>query len=69
MIPEPVDTELFNAARHRALDVMAQDTRFKFLSVFKWEARKGWDILLRSFLAEFSAHDGKAGAALLAFKG
>lgn len=28
---------------------------FAFLSVFKWEARKGWDILLRAFLEEFDA--------------
>jgi hypothetical protein len=69
VIPEPVDTELFNAARHRALDVMAKDSRFKFLSVFKWETRKGWDILLRSFLAEFSALDGKAGVPLVTSEG
>ncbi len=26
---------------------------FRFLSVFKWEMRKGWDILLRAFVEEF----------------
>ena len=26
---------------------------FVFLSVFKWEGRKGWDILLKAFLEEF----------------
>ena len=39
---------------------MAADRRFKFLSVFKWETRKGWDVLLRAFLAEFSPDDGAA---------
>ena len=24
-----------------------------FFSVFKWEGRKGWDILLKAFLEEF----------------
>ena len=26
---------------------------FNFLSVFKWEQRKGWDVLLDAYLAEF----------------
>eukprot|EP00887_Chlorella_sp_A99_P006237 scaffold3.g6237.t1 len=30
---------------------------FVFLSSFKWETRKGWDILLSAFLTEFSAED------------
>ena len=28
-------------------------TPFRFLSVFKWELRKGWDALLRAYFAEF----------------
>jgi len=31
--------------------------KFKFLSIFKWEDRKGWDILLRAFMEEFSSED------------
>ena len=30
---------------------------FRFLSVFKWEKRKGWDILLRAYFQEFTAAD------------
>lgn len=30
---------------------------FVFLSVFKWEQRKGWDVLLKAFLQEFSGAD------------
>lgn len=33
---------------------------FVFLSVFKWEYRKGWDVLLRSYLEEFNSSDGVA---------
>jgi glycosyltransferase involved in cell wall biosynthesis len=33
---------------------------FVFLSVFKWEQRKGWDVLLRAFLQEFSGADDVA---------
>ncbi|GJP65463.1 hypothetical protein CLOP_g22336 [Closterium sp. NIES-67] len=30
---------------------------FVLLSVFKWEQRKGWDVLLRAFLSTFTASD------------
>lgn len=33
---------------------------FVFLSIFKWEHRKGWDILLKAYLQEFSADDNVA---------
>ncbi|KAF5830871.1 hypothetical protein DUNSADRAFT_13931 [Dunaliella salina] len=30
---------------------------FRFLSTFKWEARKGWDVLLAAYLQEFTSQD------------
>ena len=27
------------------------------LQIFKWESRKGWDVLLEAFLSEFTAGD------------
>jgi glycosyltransferase involved in cell wall biosynthesis len=30
---------------------------FKFLSVFRWQERKGWDVLLQAYLQEFDADD------------
>ena len=30
---------------------------FRFLSVFKWEARKAWDILLEAYVTEFKSAD------------
>ncbi|CAI7896503.1 unnamed protein product [Closterium sp. NIES-54] len=30
---------------------------FVFLSMFKWEQRKGWDVLLRAYLSTFTASD------------
>jgi glycosyltransferase involved in cell wall biosynthesis len=30
---------------------------FRFLSVFRWQQRKGWDVLLRAYLSEFTAAD------------
>ena len=32
--------------------------RFSFLSVFKWEERKAWDVLLEAYLREFSRGEG-----------
>lgn len=34
-----------------------QAPRLALLSVFKWEHRKGWDVLLDAYWAAFSAHD------------
>ena len=30
---------------------------FKFVSVFKWEFRKGWDVLVSAFARAFSTKD------------
>jgi hypothetical protein len=30
---------------------------FVFISAFKWELRKGWDVLLQAYLSEFTADD------------
>eukprot|EP00038_Savillea_parva_P025458 m.47762 g.47762 ORF g.47762 m.47762 type:complete len:478 (-) comp6926_c0_seq1:286-1719(-) len=48
-----------DATRGRS-DAAGGDTNvetFRFLSVFKWEERKGWKILLEAFVNEFSAAD------------
>lgn len=57
IVPEAVDTALFDPERMTPLDAMTSDTSFKFLSVFKWEARKGWDVLLRAYFTEFTGRD------------
>jgi hypothetical protein len=49
-MPEAVDTELFDASKHTPLEIMSADKRFKFLSIFKWEARKGWVYLVSSLV-------------------
>lgn len=35
-----------------------QQPPFVFLSIFKWEARKGWEVLLGSYLEEFDSNRG-----------
>ncbi|KAK2971293.1 hypothetical protein RJ640_001319 [Escallonia rubra] len=73
-IVQPVDLEFFDPPKYKPLDIaslgtlvlgstdtnMSQKKQFVFLSVFKWEYRKGWDVLLQSYLKEFSGVDGVA---------
>ncbi|XP_052197870.1 uncharacterized protein LOC127804629 [Diospyros lotus] len=74
-IVEPVDVEFFDPDKCKPLDLASMGTRvlgsttsansnfgkdFVFLSVFKWEYRKGWDVLLQAYLKEFSMGDGVA---------
>jgi glycosyltransferase involved in cell wall biosynthesis len=75
-VVQAVDVAFFDPAKHAALPLpigfsaVLDDARrnhvkpkgqgFVFLSVFKWEQRKGWDVLLRAFLQEFSGADDVA---------
>lgn len=71
-IIQPVDLAFFDPFKVEALDLDAvsslvlgsreliSEGKFVFLSVFKWEYRKGWDVLLRSYLKEFSGVDDVA---------
>ncbi len=56
VIPGAVDAEHFNPERHKPLS-LPNAARFNFLAIFEWSARKGWDVLLASYLREFSAED------------
>ena len=66
VVPEAVSTEFFDPAlvppatraAWRASAAVAAGSAggkepFTFCSVFKWEQRKGWDVLLRGYWAEF----------------
>lgn len=69
VVPEAVDTNLFDPDKYEPLELPGVRTKrkagdagekiedFRFLSVFKWEARKGWDVLLRAFFEEFNETD------------
>lgn len=58
VIPEPIDTFLFDPATAEPLDLpCTSPTAFRFLSVFKWEKRKNWEMLLGAFFEAFSAAD------------
>ena len=45
------------ADANMAAEAMPEKRRYAFLSVFKWEWRKGWDVLLNAYWGEFSIND------------
>ena len=58
-MPQPFDSVLFNPLVTAPMELPERigasgRPAFAFLSVFKWEERKGWDVLLRAYLAEFA---------------
>jgi glycosyltransferase involved in cell wall biosynthesis len=57
VLGEPVDTDLFNPDAVEPLSVISPNDTVRFLSVFKWEYRKGWDVLLKAYLGGFSFNE------------
>lgn len=56
VLPEPIDTSLFDPARTTPFGGLPS-SGYTFLAVGTWCHRKGWDILLRAYFAEFTAAD------------
>jgi hypothetical protein len=50
------DTFIYNPAVTKPMKI-SNKKDFNFLSVMKWEKRKGWDILLTAYFTEFSSSD------------
>jgi glycosyltransferase involved in cell wall biosynthesis len=57
VLGEPVDTDFFNPVLYEPLPSIADASRFTFLSIFKWEERKGWDLLLEAYFDVFTKND------------
>jgi len=54
-IPEATDVYMWDPAIVQPLNLtIIRPQDFNFFSVFKWEHRKGWDVLLRGYFEEFS---------------
>lgn len=58
VVPQAVDTSRFSPQGRRLHLPPGLDGRFVFLSVFDWQWRKGWDVLLRAYAEEFAAGEG-----------
>jgi glycosyltransferase involved in cell wall biosynthesis len=54
VVPSPIDTRRWRPEGPR-LELPGR--RFTFLSIFDWSLRKGWDVLLRAYCAEFTKAD------------
>eukprot|EP01064_Diplonema_japonicum_P005501 TRINITY_DN13667_c0_g1_i2.p1 TRINITY_DN13667_c0_g1~~TRINITY_DN13667_c0_g1_i2.p1 ORF type:complete len:757 (+),score=127.00 TRINITY_DN13667_c0_g1_i2:39-2309(+) len=60
VVPEPIDVHFYDPKTvPKAPDLLPnyREKNYKFLSVFKLEPRKGWDILLEAYLSAFSPTD------------
>ena len=56
VIPDSIDTNLYNE-NCEPYEFNPKLKDFVFISVFGWSYRKGYDVLLKSYLEEFSADD------------
>ncbi|KAE8714794.1 uricase-2-like [Hibiscus syriacus] len=70
-VVQPIDVRFFDPSKYEPLDIAvignlvlgaknldsSPGKEFVFLSIFKWEFRKGWDVLLEAYLKEFSKDD------------
>ncbi|MEE9392055.1 MAG: glycosyltransferase family 4 protein [Planctomycetota bacterium] len=55
VLPEALDRRVYEQP-HQPLSLPGSGT-FRFLSVFDWTLRKGWDLLIRAWLESFKAGD------------
>ena len=67
VVPLSVDTRQFDPLRHLP-DRSEPLDEFKFLSIFEWIPRKGWDLLLRAYCEEFRREE-KVSLTLLCYRG
>ena len=61
VLGEPVDTHFFNPETAGNNFIFPnhgdEKKKIRFLSIFKWERRKGWDVLLKAYFNEFHKTD------------
>ncbi len=60
VVNQSVDTSVFTPYGERCELPPTAAGRFVFLSIFDWQLRKGWDLLLRAYCSEFSLADNTA---------
>ena len=57
-VPSFLDTDIFRPDGSSIELPKGLDGRFVFLSVFDWQLRKGWDVLLKAYCQSFDFADG-----------
>lgn len=58
MIPSCLDAQWFKPLGDVMQRPEALGGRFTFLSIFDWQLRKGWDLLLRAYVETFAVDEG-----------
>ncbi len=60
VIPSPLDFDFYSprSGKEAFRKANPELRRFVFLSIFDWNFRKGWDVLLRAFAEEFHPAEG-----------
>lgn len=58
-VAEPLDDSLYQQ-NVRPLSLPGLESGYMFLSSFAWQLRKGWDVLVRAYLEEFSRSEDVA---------
>jgi glycosyltransferase involved in cell wall biosynthesis len=56
IIPGTLDEDMYNPQIANPYKLEKKNS-YKFLSVFDWSIRKGWDVLLQAYFEEFSTED------------
>jgi hypothetical protein len=56
VVPEPTDVFTYDPAVVQPYP-LDKKKDFNFLTIMKWEKRKGWDTLLNAYFEEFSAEE------------
>lgn len=56
IVPGAVDPNLFEPANSAPLELKNR-AGYNFLSIFEWQERKAWDVLLGAYLREFTSDD------------
>ncbi|KAL5069531.1 hypothetical protein RYX36_020418, partial [Vicia faba] len=56
-IVQPINVKFFDPVKYKALDIRSMA---ELILGSRWEYRKGWDVLLKSYLKEFSGDDSVA---------
>jgi glycosyltransferase involved in cell wall biosynthesis len=54
---EDIVSTASSSSHKSVVQCLQTQERFEFLSIFKWEYRKGWDVLLLSYWTAFSVED------------
>jgi len=56
VVPEPIDTYTYDSQITSPIE-LPDKKGFNFLTIMKWEKRKGWDELLTAYFSEFTNED------------